>query len=259
MGQRSVTPSSQLSIEDEAKLTLYLTRGQSMYERSSFGAQLERASLFGQALDSTLVKDPLNNPYPEQAIHRVRSKAPKVKIDDEGELVYGSGTITARPTAEFVPTESQAPDAKLMDNVYTVTRYLDEVGKHSQLCRRALEKYYGDMGARYAGGQPGRLFALYVYTEAGREILIRDMKEAAVREKAGAPRSTLAVHLRLENHAAEEWGRTVLAPVNGCAVNRKPHSKRWRRLMLQACDREARVLLLNSAKHWNRAVKVIGE
>lgn len=254
-----MTPASQLSTEDEAKLTLYLTRGQSMYERSSFGAQLERASLFGQALDATLVADPLNNPYPDAAIHRVRTRSPKVKVGEEGELIYGAGTITARPTSEFRPTDSQAPDSKLMDNVYTVTRYLDEIGKHSQLCRRVLEKYYGDMGARYAGGQPGRLFSLYAYTDAGREILIRDMKDAADREKAGAPRSTLDVHLRLENHAAEEWGRTVLAPVNGCAVNKKPHSKRWRRLMLQACDREARVLLLNSAKHWNRAVQVIGK
>ncbi len=253
-----LTPSSHLSTEHEGDLTLYLTRGQSMYERSSFGAQLERGSMYGLALDASKVTDPINHPFPEAAITRVRSKRGWAKIVEK-EIVYTGHHETARPTSEVLNGDIQAPDSKLMDNVYTVTRYLDEVGKHSTLCRQALETYYGDQGARYAGGQPGRLFCLYIYTEAGREILIRDMKEAAAREKAGAPRSTLAVHLRLENHAAEEWGRTVLAPVNGSTVNRKPHSKRWRRLMLQACDREARVLLLNSCRHWNRAVQVVGK
>ena len=253
-----MTQSSHLSTEHEGDLTLYLTRGQSMYERSSFGAQLERGSMYGLALDASKVTDPINNPYPEAAITRVRSKRGWAKIVEK-EIVYTGSHETARPTSEVVNGDIQAPDTKLMENVYKVTRLLDEVGHRSSLCRQALETYYGDQGARYAGGQPGRLFCLYIFTEAGAELLVRDAKEGAAREKLGAPRTSLALHLRMENHAAEEWGRTVLTPVNGSAPNRKPHSKRWRRLILQACDRQSRQLLATSCKHWNRAVQVIGE
>ena len=250
--------SSQLSTIHEKDLTLYLTRGQSMYERSSFGAQLERGSMYGLALDETKVVDPINHPFPEAATTRVRRKRGWAKVVDQ-EIVYTGTHESARPTAEVMTGEIHAPDAVLMDNVYTVLRYLDEVGRHSLLSRRALETYYGDQGARYAGGQPGRLFCLYIYTEAGQELLRRDAQEAVAREKLGAPRTSLAAHLRMENHAAEEWGRTVLAPVNGSAMSKKSRSKRWRRLILQACDRESRQLLSTSARHWNRAVEVIGE
>lgn len=244
--------STALSPDDEGKLTWYLSRGQTLFEKSNFGAQLERLTMYGNALDQSKVLDPINDPYPESATTRVRRKRGWAKVEDK-EIVYTGTHVTAHPTAEVTVSKVYMPDDSLINKAADADRRLTRVGRINPLSRAVLELYYGDRGARYAGGRPGRLFSIYVCTQAGQDLLARDRKDLASRQKMGGTTTTLADHLRMENQAAQEFGRTVLAPLpDHVEANHEPRSKRWRRLMLSSCDLQARQLLANAGRLWNR-------
>lgn len=242
-----------LSQEDVRLLSWFLSHGQVMFERSSMSAQLDRAHMYGYA-----VEEPAQQLWKlvGSKLEPVRGKAIRVRSHQthDSRLIGSVGPgYDARPTAEKNQGVSVPGDDDTLRTRFTdVGRRLKAVAEESPMASSALELYYGDRGARYDGGRPGAIFALYICTAAGRELLKRDTVESKARE--GAPQLAMADYLRLENQAAQEWGQTVLRP-NEEPKNKqqrtKPHPKRWRTLLLQSCELQSRRLLSASAAVWN--------
>lgn len=219
-----------LSNRDERLLGWFLCEGQIMFERSSMGSQLDRAQMYAYALDAGSLK-------------RVRSRRVR---DIRLRSSTGPG-YDARPGVEPRQPNTAGPDDDARTRFADLGRRLLAVSRVHTEAATVLELYYGDRGARYAGGRPGAIFAVYICTRAGQELLRRDRNGAQVNLE-------LADHLRLENQAAQEWGRSVLNPPQIPAHKRqraRPHSLRWRQLLLDAAQLQSRQLLADAAGIWN--------
>lgn len=250
---------TRLSHEDEGDLEWYLSSGQALFERSTVGSMLDRAELFAYAL-------PDLGPYVEPtAEHLVRVKRRGV-CEDNRKIESAYDPDTARPTAEHGGGGSYMPPDQDLTDAADFSRHFRRMGERDPVSVVVLDLYYGDRGARYAGGKPGRIFAVYVCTDAGRELLNRDAAETRKRQNGhGTVDMSLADHLRLENQASLEWGRSLLGyecGIGGCALlsghdgncnptRVKPRRKNWRRLLLQACDVQARHLMRTAAVVFN--------
>jgi hypothetical protein len=145
--------------KDEANLTWFYGKGQTLFERSPLGGMLDRAEAFHQ-------------PY------------------------CSRGAISARPTAEYRNVVVHAPDNKALEMYGAISRMLMLLERRSALCCAVLEALYGDLGARWAPTRVGRLAAVYHLTEAGRRLLEADDRERVAKKQ---PPATLAPHLRMAN------------------------------------------------------------
>lgn len=253
--------STRLSHGDEGDLEWYLSAGQSLFERSAVGSMLDRAKMYAYAL-------PDLGPYVEPAEdHLVRVKRRGV-CDDNRLIESAYDPDTARPTGGHSSGSGYMPPDKDLHRAADLSRHFRRLGERDPMSVVVLDLYYGDRGARYAGGKPGRIFAIYVCTDAGRELLNRDAAETRSRQNGHATVDmALADHLRLENQASFEWGRSLIGydcGIGNCALQSghdddhnptrvKPRRKNWRRLLLQACDVQSRRLMGAAAVAWNEA------
>lgn len=140
-----------ISPGDEAALDWYFGQGQSLFERSTMGGMLERASLF------TL-------PYlpdPELVLAR------KNRQPDEAP----PGEITARPTGHGYQAGGYTPDETALNRFAWISRLVSRVALIETGSAEVLGVYYGDNGARWGRTTHGRLFAVYPLTGAGKTLL----------------------------------------------------------------------------------------
>lgn len=131
------------------------------FEKSTMGPMLERAELFSV------------RPKPDPELVRARLERepwePPV------------GEITARPTAETRIDTKGEPDTSELVLIGRVTRTLSMLRPRH---RRALEAFFGDLGACCAG-QPdehpcGRIACLFTLTAQGLTIVRRERKASKV-------------------------------------------------------------------------------
>lgn len=245
---------SHLSHEDEDDLLWWLSLGQVMFERSAMGAMLDRASLYGFALgEADKHLDPV-----EGRLTRVRWRGVQV---------------TARTTSEHRSNKQFVPPDDPLKRAAAMGRRLRAVGKLDMMSAAVLTLYFGERGNRYdiEGAKPGRIFSVYICTDAASELLDRDMAEIRKRQNGKPGELPLPPYRRLEIQASHEWGRPVLGYKCGydlgdgvCKLlpdhlgkhNREKVTqprKQWRRHMLNACELQARKLLIRAATVWNRA------
>ncbi len=250
---------TRLSHEDEGDLEWYLSSGQALFERSTVGAMLDRAEMYAYAR-------PDLGPYVEPTEDDLVRVKRRGVCEDIRVIESAYDPYTAHPTAEHRAGGGHMPPDGDLSDAADMSRHFRRMGAQDPVSVVVLDLYYGDRGARYAGGKPGRIFAVYVCTDAGRELLERDAKETRKRQNGhGTVDMALADHLRLENQASNEWGRSLLGyecGIGGCGLDSghegnhdptrvKPKRKNWRRLMLQACDVQARHLMVAAAVAFN--------
>lgn len=158
-----------LDWRDEANLTWFYGKGQTLFERSPLGGMLARAEAFHQ-------------PY------------------------HATASISARPTAEYRNVVVNAPDNKALELYGKISRSLMLLERRSALACAVFEALYGDLGARWAPTRVGRIAALYHLTEAGRRMLEADDRERVAKKQ---PPAALAPHLRMANELEQRAGATM--------------------------------------------------
>lgn len=157
-----------LSPQAEAALDWYFGEGASLFERSTFGAMLERSSMYK-------VKRTVDPELMRARLEREPHEAPP-------------GALTARPKSGQAPSSGYTPEESLLSRYARVSRLVRAVLEQDELSAAVLGAYYGDIGARWGRSPYGRIFAVYPLTAAGRELLRRER----ARQSAGkAPSSTL--------------------------------------------------------------------
>jgi hypothetical protein len=128
-----------LTKRDAADLAWFFSEGVSTFERSSFGAMLERASTL--AVDSTgqRIEQPDRSSWHVMPIKQVTSEP------------------------------SYTPDLETMVRAASVSRRLARVERADPLACAVLEAYHGAPGDRWARTPLGRVAGVYPLTSAGRE------------------------------------------------------------------------------------------
>lgn len=226
--------------EDEEDLRWFFARGESAFQRSNMGAMQDMLRTFAYCregfetpLEDGDSVDADGNPMGDDLVgtERIRQR----EWDDDEE--------SARITAELRRSQVRIPDDRLLIRFAFVGRRLQRVAAHSTPAREALERYYGDAGARAAQftesgeGQLLSLFALVPTTE----LMLK--RAADERRKAGQPDLGLSRDERIEGEVAAQR-------VNG--------SKRaWRGELLRVIRHQAQVLLAETSAVWLLAAREV--
>ncbi len=216
-----------ISTHDEALLGWYFGQGQCAFERSTVGAMLEHAELFGNAHIGWAFSARDGREVVQFERLR-RDPTPWGRVHD-GEIVYSGREVTARPTAETRTASGYTPHLKTMERYAEVSRVLRLVERQSQVARHALEAYHGDLGVSWARERkPGKLASLYHLTQAGSRLLAASANEALAKGQPviGAPERRMA---------------------NEIARKEKPERVR---VGLQRCDHQAGQLLRDAHALW---------
>jgi len=126
---------------DEDLLIWFFEEGIGAFWRSPLGSALERQSAL--AYDGSGHRVPKPTPWTWAATIAYRHRAPEA---------------------------SYLPDEDVLLRAASVSRRLRRVCESDSRAAQTLEVYYGGIGARFAPGREGRLFALYPLTEAGARV-----------------------------------------------------------------------------------------
>jgi hypothetical protein len=225
-----------ISPYDEARLSWFFGLGQTAFERSTAGAMLKHAELFGNSHVGWAYSASEGR---EVVLFKRLPREPKSWAHLEaGKVVYGQHEVTARPTAETRSSSGYTPDEEAMQRFADVSTVLRVVEQRSWLAVVALESYFGDLGFMWAQQpKPGKLASLYHLTLAGRRLL----------------------------EASAEEGRARGQPVVGAAARRMANeiararkSERVRAALLR-CERQAIELWRMAAEQWGAAKAEIAD
>lgn len=156
---------SQITHRDDALLRWFFGPGQSAFERSPFGAILDRAELL--RYDSDACQDCtggiLDNGAWCPMCNGVGS-VPRVRR-------HSTRALTARPMTRDGSGQAAEPDDTHLRWYASVSRRLSHVERLDPACACAIEAYYGNHGARWAMTKFGRFFALFPLVPAGKTLL----------------------------------------------------------------------------------------
>jgi hypothetical protein len=233
------TSPAQLDMDDAGDLAWFFGEGQTVFRRSTFGALLERQSLFGQSGGFAKVEGeevfrhyavPVSQAYPE---------APWPEVVD-GEIEYSDLALTAQPISESESSNRDEPSGWAMERLGEIGRKLSRL---SPLHRAALELLLGEHGDRCAapadrGGLGleelgGRVVAVFPITETGHKLLVDSEAET---RKRGAK-----LHLMPIQRMA-----TIVTQAH---AGKGKNSGRWERVLRAA--READALIAAACMAWN--------
>lgn len=213
-----------LSIRSERSLDWFFGLGQSAFEGSIFGAQLEQARSLR---------------YRTERCKRcggdgfTKSDGQCPKCLGMGRLAYkrrGNGrTPTVYPTAEVKSSGGYSPDERILERYAQVSRTLDRATSLDDCARPVLWCYYGDLGARWARTKHGRIFALYVLTQPAKRLL--EIGEQQTADLGIRPDERLGVEAGLQS----------------------TQPKTARAELLTRADLDARRLLVRACRAWNQA------
>lgn len=141
-----------LSPRDEADLEWYFSAGTVAFERSTFGATLERADMFSVA--------------------RLYHCEQRPVYDAAGHCIGHERAISARPTAEVRQHGGYTPNSETLQRYAYVSTLLKRVAAQERVSALVLEHIYGDLGQRWAVNELyGRLGALFHLTARGKSLL----------------------------------------------------------------------------------------
>jgi hypothetical protein len=166
-------------LADEADLRWFFSVGQSAFERSTFGTQLELAEQFGFGADGDRIESPRKREeriwkYRQAQCRRTHLKLPPDLVEEmrglllKSDLLEDDPSVTAQESDEFEGEQGYEPDDAALQRYATISRALLRV---SQSHHRALGLYFGLRATRWATHELGRLLMLYGETPAGRQLL----------------------------------------------------------------------------------------
>jgi len=248
--------STALDPREETDLVWFLGAGQCAFERSNFGAQLDRIANSAEVTvrcqrcdgDGCVDVGTVNArwcPRCKGIGHHARARENRV-MPRHGHVrcskCRGSGSAGGDPCLwcggdgyveidPVFPTGFQfqalpQPRDAAITRYAGVSRTLARVHDASERAYAALVAYYGDQGARWALTARGRLFALYPLTQAGKKLLAGNRNAEGLR-------------------AAEQLD--VLMTLDGI------QSKRERRALFLLADEQAREMLSRALATWRKA------
>jgi hypothetical protein len=147
-------------LKDEGLLHWFYSYGQACFERSVFGAALERADNFA-----------VEYFWPREAVYDSRT----------GLHVIGwERCLSARPTCEVREPAGYTPELEIIERCADVTRILKRVDRACRLSTQVLELIFGDCGAYWATSPVGRIGAIYHLTAKGRAMVTADAAKSPI-------------------------------------------------------------------------------
>jgi len=173
----------------EADLDWYFGAGQTLNERSPFGAILDRQALYHvpRHIDPELFRAQLDRKPHEPP----------------------PGALTARPRGGSEPASGNSPEEGLIRRYAHISRLLKRLGQQDADAVLILAAYYGDQGARWGRTPHGRLFALLPLTPAGMQLLRRSRKRARAVDLGLSSAEQLGVEVEVQAVQPHAW-RTLL-------------------------------------------------
>jgi hypothetical protein len=161
----------------EGEILWYFSAGQSAFERSTFGAQLERLAAEGVASDGSRVPSGRDAAAKVWAFHvrRVSVTEPiTLDVETAAELRALLPWDDWDPGETARPRPTQASEPVVMPSDVTLIRYARVSRTLSRLAAsagRALALWYGNRGGFWALRHLGRIMAVLPETRAGRRLL----------------------------------------------------------------------------------------
>lgn len=172
--------SRKFSFGDEGDLSWFFSIGASTFERSTFGEIVERLRQFsgddqGRRIPTPATKereawDFMQGQCPHPALVMSQELADEIRsLIDWEEL---DPRITAQPigTGESGGEHGYSPNHIALMRFAVVSRRLSQIRESH---RRALERYFGLEGARWASTHLGQIMILFPETREGRRLLER--------------------------------------------------------------------------------------
>lgn len=187
----SNTCSAPIRRRDERDLSWFFGVGAASFQRSTFGAMLDRAQMFAfdselcdQCDGTTFVEDNATCPKCKGTGIRPRKRRRKRRIlkaecrkcagtglNSEGKLCgtcRGFEGLTAMPQPSAHEEPSYSPEDETLHRYAEMSRRLERL---PVACVRVLAAYFGDPGAKWDRRPQGRVCALYPLTRSGRRLL----------------------------------------------------------------------------------------
>lgn len=184
-----------ISNADASALEWYLGEGSALFERSPFGAMLERSKLLGEASDPC--RDCCGKGIIESDSPRLGSDCKnhrescdycvgrKIAIGCWCSLCRGTGFTSRRIKGDPIMTmvlkkqtrfiePSRTPEDWALTRYAVVSRHFDRLAKISKSSLTVIATYHGDKGARWADTSWGRIFVLLPLTNSGKQLLKRE-------------------------------------------------------------------------------------
>ncbi len=214
---------------DEDDLSWFLGLGETFFQRSPTGSQLDHARI----MSARPVHDDNGNVLPDLYERRPVPEVIQEGDTEDGPMAVADGAdlelYSAHPTNAKRLNNVKAPDNKVLIRYASASSHLAKVDRRDIQSGQVLRTYYGDVGARWGRTKHTRIFALYPMTQAGMGLLER------VERETPSPLFLPACE-RIENIA--ELQRIP------------PQAKAWRRLALADANRQAWVMYRRACKCW---------
>ncbi len=210
----------------EADLDWYFGEGSSVFERSTFGSQLEHAELFalttrpcfdcGGLPESVYGGEVAGTGFHESGAECRKCRGLGWVVCDQ----RPSGPLTVKPKPEPRSEGQYWPGHDTLVRFATMSRVIKAVACTKTVLASVLRAYYGDQGARWGLTKNGRIFAVYPLTVAGQRLLKMSRRRSEARDDVLQDAEVLGVEQELQRMQPNDI----------------------RRLLLDRADREARVL-----------------
>lgn len=214
---------------DESDLIWFSGPGSATFERSTFGAVLERQRLF--SVSGTSNQCPGCNGHRRNASYReVNEIEGNPELGDWCPVCNGSGRreVSVTQTGEGYQEQGYEPSHAALSRFGRVSRRLEKIPIKQ---RRLLLAYYGDKGCKWERMGLGHIFAVYPLTKAGRRFLDR----------------SLARHARMAEQADDD-------ALGAFAAAEASQSRPERKAAFAEMDRQAQTAYLAAVISWRRSL-----
>jgi hypothetical protein len=233
-----------INLHDEAALQWFFGRGSTVFERSTFGAMLDRLDKDAHtSTPCTLCEGAGILEEGGFAIKKVGDDFDERTVEHGGWCPRCRGTgftpvrtrkskeaLTARPSKPPIEGGGEAPDDTALTRYAVTSRRLSTVERSDPEAIEVLAAYYGDAGCRWGRTRHGRLFAVYALTPAGCKLI------------------KMALEGRQDAIEMSDHERIGVA-----AELEQTQPKRQRRALLDAAAVQALELVRKAAVAWNAA------
>ncbi len=170
-------PNPKRLIALESQLDWYYGEGSATFERSTFGDQLEHASLFAGATRPCfwcggIPASVYGGEVPGSGFTETGAECRKchgagwVASDQR----KADGALTAKPKPAARVESGYWPGHDALTRYATMSRVVNQVSDMGRSLELALRAFYGDIGARWGRHAYGRIFAVYPLTRAGTRL-----------------------------------------------------------------------------------------
>lgn len=198
----------------EEALEWFWGRGGAVFQRSTFGDQLERASMFAGArrpcFDCGGIPESLyggevgGSGFTEDGDQCRRCRGIGWVVCDARQV---SGRVTARPRPEPRKEAGYEPEHRELTRFAIVSRVVSRVALARPILARALEAYYGDQGSRWGRTEYGRILSVYPLTSCGARLVEQSRRRSS---EFLTDAETIGVEAMLQRQQPNDLRRALL-------------------------------------------------